>query len=85
MSCDYRDKGCDSILRYQSSLLSLHRLYIFYKSNHIPREAFKKVGKGLNRILRYREELNVLILEVSWDSSYQMGQVVIERVDHPKL
>ena len=40
----HRDKEGDSIVRYQSSLRSLNRLYQYFKSSHIPRDAFMNVS-----------------------------------------
>ena len=55
----HRDKECDSIVRYQSSLRSLHRLYQYFKSSHIPRDAFMNVSYFL--IVNNGDYINVKV------------------------
>ena len=52
----HREKECDSILRYQGSLRSLHHLYRFFKSSHIPRDAFMSVSM-YNKLQKCKKSL----------------------------
>ena len=47
-----RDKNRNAILRYQRTLRSLYRLYQFFKSSHIPRDAFMKVSTATSTTLQ---------------------------------
>lgn len=62
----HREKECDSILRYQGSLRSLHHLYRFFKSSHIPRDAFMSVSIIYNKLQKckkiFRENSCVIYL-----------------------